>query len=1630
MSKIMQVFYGTDLLPYKDQARSVHYPIVGSSFIGASNTTEIRFYIDQIGNYEDTWVANSKLPNGKMGNEILTSGFDEEFNEHYVKMTLSTFYTQAKGNLFISLNGFIGGVQIVEQDGIYTIQGTPTIQATGSVKIAINYATPLANGDELSQITLQQILSEIATKLPKNSSYIFKAISSIDNINTSPSDEYFVSGDIVIDTTTKRVYQLSGTYPSLVATEIELDLNNLSVRGNLTVSNFASITNGSQTLENYVETKVSKTNTANRVYGTDNSGNQTTIAYSASGTAASGTIVSRATGGHILIPYIPTQENAASSKSYTDSFGKSLEVSIDSSTYVMTLVLKAGNGSTLSTQTVDLPLESMVVGGSYDDTTEELVLLLNNGNEIRIPVSDLVSGLVSETDLQTALSNYFTKSEINTILEDYAKVDGNFPTMSVGKADVAENLETNLGASVDNAVGVLAPISVAVEDDDFAKMNNVKGRSFVYNQLVNENNESSQGISYIFAGNNEFTFSGTASTSWSIFKEITVVAGHKYFVSLTGDVNNFVVRVYNSSNTYRVVDNVGIITIGQNETFIIPRMNYLTAEQSYSGKIRIYLIDLTQCGINATTVDEAISALRSYGIDVGIYNEYSTGKIIDTQPNKIVSVGFNQWDEEWEVGSIDNNGVNITGSNVRSKNYIPVIPNTTYYFYATINWNNVFFYDKNKNFINTLGSIAIGTFEVPNNACYMRFRMNSGYGTIYNNDICINISNASLNGTYKSFVKNEYVLDLPVMRSAGNVADDKELVRVGSVDLGTLDYFADHSNNRFYTTGLSSLIKLVSSGSVIGNISCSIYIANSVYNILDGQSGIGVSNNGTVSITDIGHTNDDAATFKQAMSGVILNYELATPTEQESISLPENIRVFNGGTLNTEYQAPNTTPALISMLYQINIKSYVEGQGARTDINWTPSNVVSQTELANAIDEQARDIRNGQIIAGKSQLADNLTPYSEYSGASQSNPFISNGTGTNNNQEIVTVGVYGLLRSKNGNSIVVNQLYNWSAISKTEDNVSVSVENGKIKIVVSGERTNYVVVNFNSAFNKISGHTYLFNFNESSNLTSLIGYNNATGLYISQSVPAGSGNFAPYGIQTSTASGSCSVSLVVGTSITTGTYYISPIYVDLTQMFNGNIPQDLLDNPSHFSWYYNGSLAYNTGTLVNANGVKLLSTGRNLWDEETESGGLNLSTGAKINDSTAIRSKNYIRVIPNTTYFALMPIQRIAFYDKDKNYISYVATNTANTTFTTPNNACYILFYVSGTTYQNNITISLYYTEQQGGEGYSNYYPYQTPYEVDTGNEVLRSAGSVYDYKEHNGTIHRRIGSYTFTGSESWNIGETYSIVNISDIISIAKLPQSNGDLTNIISSFATRTTANQIYLGNQPNGIAISSNGTLWVGNGIDTTSLVGKTIYFELATETIEQGTSFAENLPINDYGMLYWDSDIPQGNTIFFPINYKGFVDDMYSRVDGDSSKYVIDTQLSASETQRDTIDTQLKNAIGGTLRQCLCVKATLSFENTDVVDLGTITYTYDSTNGYFYGSLNVAKNSSTSDTGMCSKYRFVIGNNVATNLSSSVPFVSISAYRSTTNNLIIRDTSYTDANTFKNAMKGVLLAYEKA
>ena len=86
-------------------------------------------------------------------------------------------------------------------------------------------------------------------------------------------------------------------------------------------------------------------------------------------------------------------------------YGVSISVTIDDSTYELATVLKDQDGNTLGTaQIIDLPLESMVVGGEYDDATKKIILTLKNGQTVEFSVADLVAGLQTEITANSKLS--------------------------------------------------------------------------------------------------------------------------------------------------------------------------------------------------------------------------------------------------------------------------------------------------------------------------------------------------------------------------------------------------------------------------------------------------------------------------------------------------------------------------------------------------------------------------------------------------------------------------------------------------------------------------------------------------------------------------------------------------------------------------------------------------------------------------------------------------------------------------------------------------------------------------------------------------------------------------------------------------------------------------------------------------------------------------------------------------------------------------------------------------------------------------------------------------------------------------------------------------------------------------
>ena len=145
---------------------------------------------------------------------------------------------------------------------------------------------------------------------------------------------------------------------------------------------------------------------------------------------------------------VPTQASDINALPDTTKYGKSFTMSIDSSTYVVTATLKDQDGNTLGTpQTIDLPIESVVVGGRYDDTTKKVILTLQNGSTVEFSVADLVAGLQSEITANNKLS---------ADLVDDTSTTNKFATASqLSKLDGLQNI-TAIGSNLSLTNGTLS----------------------------------------------------------------------------------------------------------------------------------------------------------------------------------------------------------------------------------------------------------------------------------------------------------------------------------------------------------------------------------------------------------------------------------------------------------------------------------------------------------------------------------------------------------------------------------------------------------------------------------------------------------------------------------------------------------------------------------------------------------------------------------------------------------------------------------------------------------------------------------------------------------------------------------------------------------------------------------------------------------------------------------------------------------------------------------------------------------------------------------------------------------------------------------------------------------------------
>ena len=375
--------------------------------------------------------------------------------------------------------------------------------------------------------------------------------------------------------------------------------------------------------------------------------------------------------------YVDTQDNLKADITYVDSQDNALGGRIDDvennidETEADILALETANmfkdvtytGATgvlqftlfdNTTKTVDLPLELLVESGYYDEATNELVLVLANASEIRIPVSDLLSDLDAVNVRYNNVTSGLDAENVQEAIDEIA-VKANY---------ILDSINQKLSYEV-------------VEGLTLKKI-------FEDNQLI-VNPDFNDNTSWVAATAGVPTFEDgvvkfTATAQYgSIKQNITSIVGHLYYVVAKIKGNSTGVRLQHSSFATTLTSHSG-----SGEFEILSRVDTATSDSADEYRVMdirssgwaeiqadyFYVIDLTNLGITKTKAemdawfDLYLKAKNDEEDDIFQPYLYQNQEIIDIDTNNHLSL----------VSLYKEEGENITKLKTFDQYKFPLVP--------------------------------------------------------------------------------------------------------------------------------------------------------------------------------------------------------------------------------------------------------------------------------------------------------------------------------------------------------------------------------------------------------------------------------------------------------------------------------------------------------------------------------------------------------------------------------------------------------------------------------------------------------------------------------------------------------------------------------------------------------------------------------------------------------------------------------------------------------------------------------------------------------------------------------------------------------------------------------------------
>lgn len=528
------------------------------------------------------------------------------------------------------------------------------------------------------------------------------------------------------------------------------------------------------------------------------------------------------------------------------------------------------------------------VTGTWDSSKWESATLQDLLDDVESAVAS-VNGKANIIDLENGtlvVAKALTASQIENVSEE------------VGSTQSAPFVFQATGTDDNTTETPTAPV---------AKQLQLRGNSKAFNQLANitGTTETINGITFTNNGDGSWTISGTATANiYKPINTVTTIKTHKFLIK--GANAKVGLYVYDKA----VMNQDTIFTYNGN-TVNNYLLFYVESGTDISTPVTV-IPQLFNISLFGKYYDTVLAFNRDYPLP---YYAFNAGTLKSCKSKKLITIGYNQFNEELQLGFINQTtgAVEINNSNVIPTDFIKVIAGQTYSLEAidSTNRNRIIYeYDKNKNYIK-YDYLYYPTVSITlsNDTHYVKF--------VYpNNDLTRKIAfhltwDESRTG-YEPYVKHEYDLPQVELRSAGNAYDEitpdgTKTTRIGVVDLGTQSW-ASASYGWYITL---SDIKPVSSLYTKGNIICSKYPVGTSNDVnMGGVYGIALDQNKHIQLRDSSLSGMTGQQVAAALSGVYLYYELEEPTTSQVDSFPENIEVDDFGTMEFVPSDDNTDPII------------------------------------------------------------------------------------------------------------------------------------------------------------------------------------------------------------------------------------------------------------------------------------------------------------------------------------------------------------------------------------------------------------------------------------------------------------------------------------------------------------------------------------------------------------------------------------------------------------------------------------------------------------------------------------------------------------------------------------------------